>query len=134
MPREIASVADVQNLQDSATPINDFKDRLVKLIPSEIVTAYITLQGLISDHKDNLSTFTWIVFLSLLILTPLYLFFISDVKKTGQIIFTTIAYIIWVLATGGFTIMLPSVSILNQFLGSIMLIIYTLIIPFVYKG
>jgi hypothetical protein len=134
MPREIASVADVQNQQNPATTTNDFKDRLVKLIPSEIVTAYITLHGLISDHKDNLQTFTWIVFLSLLILTPLYLFFISNVKKPGQVIFTTVAYIIWVLATGGFMIMLPSVSILNEFLGSLILIIYTLIIPFVYKG
>lgn len=134
MPRQIASVADIQNQQHPAISTNDFKDRLVKLIPSEIVTAYITLQGLISDKKDHLSTYTWIVFLSLLILTPLYLFFISNVKKPGQVIFTTVAYIIWVLATGGFTIMLPSVSILNEFLGSLILIIYTLIIPFVYKG
>lgn len=112
---------------------NDYKDRLVKLIPSEIITAYITLQGLIGDRPDK-QIYTWIVFGCLLILTPLYLRFISKVTLAGQLVFSTIAFIIWVIATGGFVVMLPSIKILNQFFGSLILVIYTLVIPFVYKG
>jgi hypothetical protein len=49
MAREIRSVADVKaNVAPAINDPNTYKDRLVKLIPSEIVTAYITLQGLIS--------------------------------------------------------------------------------------
>jgi hypothetical protein len=132
MAREIKSTA--LPVTTSATQPNDYKDRLVKLIPSEIITAYITLHGLIISQQENQSVFLWIVFSCLVVLTPIYLYNISDVKKWGQISFTTVAFIIWVLAIGGFKIMLPQVAILNEFLGSLLLIIYTLLIPLVYKG
>jgi hypothetical protein len=139
MPREIVSQADA----NAAAPVasntsnpNNYKDRLVKLIPSEIVTGYITLQGLISGRPgNNTALFTSIAFISLLILTPFYLKNISGVSKTGQIIFTSIAFIIWVMASGGFHYIFPEVKIFDDnFLGSMLLIIYTLAIPFVYKG
>ena len=139
MPREIRSVADAIAMAPATPSNNDpntYKDRLVKLIPSEIVTAYITLQGLISgqDEKDKV-LYTAIAFISLLILTPFYLSKIGGVNKIGQIIFTTLAFIIWVMASGGFHNMFPESYIFQKdFLGSLLLIIYTLAIPFVYKG
>ena len=135
MPREIRSPAD-PNIAAANTDPNTYKDRLVKLIPSEIITAYITLQGLISaEAGNNTVLFTVIAFGSLLILTPFYLRNISGVTKWVQIIFTTVAFVIWVMASGGFKYMFPTVEIFeNNFLGSMLLIIYTLAIPFVYKG
>lgn len=134
MSREIrAAEAATQN--PSSTP-NDFKDRLVKLIPSEIVTAYITIQGLIIGYDGaNKATYTIIVFLCLLVLTPLYLKNVGGVSKLPQIIYTTLAFVIWVLAMGGFKLMFPNhADFFSEFLGSIILIIYTLAIPLVYKG
>lgn len=135
MSREIRSANDTTVASANNEP-NTYKDRLVKLIPSEIVTAYITLQGLISaGGGSNVILFTAIAFGSLLILTPLYLKSVSKVTKAGQIIFTTVAFIIWTMASGGFKYMFPTVPIFeNNFLGSMLLIIYTLFIPFVYKG
>jgi hypothetical protein len=135
MPREIRSSTDtVKGFVTHSSDPSDFKDRLVKLIPSEIVTAYITLQGLIST-QDNKELYTWIAFGALLVLTPFYLMKVSAVTKTGQIIFTTIAFIIWVMAYGGFKILFPDATIFeNNFLGSFILFIYTLAIPLVYKG
>jgi len=136
MPRQIRSAKDITaGLTETNLQENTFKDRLVKLIPSEIVTAYITLQGLITSRPNDQQLFILIAFICLLILTPLYLKYISKVTKTEQIIFTTIAFVIWVMASGGFHIMLPDAKIFNDdFLGSILLVIYTLLIPFVYKG
>jgi hypothetical protein len=135
MARQISTLADVQNQGSSSANVNDFKDRLVKLIPSEIVTAYITLQGLISSQQENVRLYVSISFVSLLILTPIYLLKVSGVTKISQIIFTTIAFVIWVMAIGGFGHLFPNVAIFNNnFLGSIILIIYTLLIPIVYKG
>ncbi len=133
MAREIRS--QVQLLAaNSPIPVSDFKDRLVKLIPSEIVTAYVTLYGLIGDSKvsGKKDILLWIVVGILFLLNPIYLYFISNVKKSGQIIFTTVAFAIWVLAIGS-----PSPPILDfpaTFVGSILLILYTLFIPFIYKG
>lgn len=134
MAREIKS-SEVTATDSSSNP-NDFKDRLVKLIPSEIVTAYITIQGLIIGYNgSSKSLFTLIAFLMLLILTPFYMKIVSKVNKIGQIIFTTLAFVVWVLAMGGFKLMFPShAEIFSEFLGSIVLIIYTLMIPLVYRG
>ncbi len=134
MSREIKSAADAVQSENLQSESNDFKDRLVKLIPSEIITAYVTIQGLISGYvgTGNTKTLMWIIFATLFVLTPIYLYFITNVRKWGQIIFTTIAFIIWVIAVGS-----PITTILefpSIFIGSILLVIYTLLIPFFYKG
>lgn len=131
MAREIKSAADVPS---APSPVNDYKDRLVKLIPSEIITAYVTLKGLISSAgvAGNKQLLLWIVFGILVILNPLYLYYITRVKKAGQIVFSSFAFVLWVMVIGGtFSNILGFPA---EFLGSILLVIYTLFIPFVYKG
>jgi hypothetical protein len=133
MAREIKSSADIP-LPVPSGSVNDYKDRLVKLIPSEIITAYVTLKGLITspDVPGNKSLLLWIVFGILVILNPLYLYYITKVKKAGQIVFSSFAFILWVMVIGGtFNTVLGFPS---TYIGSILLVIYTLFIPFVYKG
>jgi uncharacterized membrane protein YdfJ with MMPL/SSD domain len=132
MAREIKSAADIPAPPPAS--VNDYKDRLVKLIPSEIITAYVTLKGLINGagEQGNRQLLIWIVFGILVILNPLYLFYVTQVKKAGQIVFSSLAFVLWVMVIGGtFTTVLGFSS---EYLGSIMLVIYTLFIPFVYKG
>jgi hypothetical protein len=132
MAREIKSATDLPEVPPSG--VNDYKDRLVKLIPSEIITAYVTIKGLISvaGVTGNKQLLLWIVFGILVILNPLYLFYVTGVKKAGQIAFSSIAFILWVMVIGGtFT---SIIGFPAEFLGSILLVIYTLFIPFVYKG
>ena len=133
MAREIKSSADAHLAPDLPT-VNDYKDRLVKLIPTEIITAYVTIRGLVSGSgvQGNKQLLIWIVFAVLLIINPLYLYYVTQVKKVGQIIFSSIAFVLWVMVIGG-----TFGNILGfppEFLGSILLVIYTLFIPFVYKG
>jgi hypothetical protein len=132
MAREIKSSTDIPPSPPSQ--VNDYKDRLVKLIPSEIITAYVTLKGLIygAGVSGNKQLLLWIVFGILVILNPLYLYYITQVRKAGQIVFSSFAFVLWVLVIGG-----PFTSILGfpaEYIGSILLVIYTLFIPFVYKG
>ncbi|MGQ3015148.1 MAG: hypothetical protein ACT6QS_15660, partial [Flavobacteriales bacterium] len=76
----------------------------------------------------------WIVFGLLLALTPLYLWKMAGVTKWGQLLCSTIAFVFWAFSFGGpageqkvfqheFTV---------QFLVSLLLPLYTLIIPMVY--
>ena len=131
MAREIKSAAD---MPVPPVPINDYKDRLVKLIPSEIITAYVTLKGLINGAgaAGNKSLLLWIVFGILVVLNPLYLYYVTQVRKPGQILFSSVAFVLWVMVIGGtFTSVLGFPA---EFIGSILLVLYTLFIPFVYKG
>jgi hypothetical protein len=132
MAREIKSAADIP--VPPPAQINDYKDRLVKLIPSEIITAYVTLKGLINGagEQGNRQLLIWIVFGILVVMNPLYLFYVTGVKKAGQIIFSSIAFVLWVMVIGGTFTTLFGFS--AEYLGSIMLVLYTLFIPFVYRG
>ncbi|MDP4130931.1 MAG: hypothetical protein Q8918_15960 [Bacteroidota bacterium] len=106
----------------------------MKLIPSEIITAYMTLKGLITGHDvpGNKTLLLWIVFGILVVMNPLYLYYITKVKKAVQIIFSFFAFILWVMVIGGtFNTFLGFPA---EYIGSISLVIYTLFIPFVYKG
>ena len=47
MAREIKSAADISALAPPPETVSDYRDLLVKLIPMEIITAYVTLKGLI---------------------------------------------------------------------------------------
>jgi hypothetical protein len=132
MAREIKAATDLPLAPGSA--VNDYKDRLVKLIPSEIITAYVTLKGLINGagEQGNKQLLLWIVFGILVIMNPLYLYYVTNVKKTGQIVFSSIAFVLWVLVIGGTFNTILGFS--AAYIGSILLVIYTLFIPFVYKG
>ncbi|HVY76475.1 MAG TPA: hypothetical protein VG890_16710 [Puia sp.] len=134
MPREIKSADDIRHAAAPADTVNDYKDRLVKLIPSEIITAYVTLKGLIMapEVPGNKTLLLWIVFAILAVLNPLYLFHISRVRKAGQLAFSSFAFVLWVMVIGG--TFGPVLGFPAEYIGSIFLVIYTLFIPFVYKG
>ena len=72
MAREIKSASD-PGLRAPSYGGNDYKDRLVKLIPSGIITAYVTLKGLITgpDVPGNKTLLLWIVFGILVVMNPL---------------------------------------------------------------
>lgn len=85
-----------------------YPDKIVKLIPTEIVGAYMALAGVIgigapgATDPDSLSKILiQIVFFALLILTPFYLWKASGVTNVVQLIVTTLAFIIWIYTLGG---------------------------------
>jgi hypothetical protein len=136
MTREIISARQVitGNVPNNTHVPNNYRDRLVKLIPSEIVAAYLTIYGLVqgSGGNTNYDMILWIVIGILFIFTPVYLVKFMEVKKPLQILFTSFGFIIWVMVSGW-----PQDEILGvsaAFFGSILLVLYTLLIPLVYKG
>ncbi|MGH2666515.1 hypothetical protein [Flavobacterium sp.] len=133
MSREIKSVKDAE-LIDSVERPNNYRERLVKLIPSEIISVYITINGLILSLDDNIKdSISWISMLILIVITPFYLFRISGVTKRNQILFSTISLIIWVFATAPPAISDYPENVL-KIIASTVLALQTLFIPFFYKG
>jgi hypothetical protein len=131
MGRQIVTTRQAR-LGEAAT-VDDYKDKLLKLIPTEITTAYVTIFGIISGiSQGNKDDLLWLIIVLLAILNPLYLWRISKVKSWLQIIFTSVAFLLWVLATGS-----PIATIFgyqSTFIGSILLIVYTLFIPLLFPS
>jgi len=96
-------------------PTQPYQDKLVKLIPTEIIGAYLTLAGILgyavqpqktiapgSDPGSTLNAkLIQIVFFVLLVLTPIYLKKISNVSNVTQLIVTTLSFVVWVYTLGG---------------------------------
>jgi hypothetical protein len=113
-------------------------DKAVKLVPTEIVGAYVVLLGMIGASSasaavpaDSLSRILiQVVFFVMLILVPLYLIFISKVTNKVQIIVTTIAFIIWGYTLGGpFAVW----GIYEPKVAAVLLTVWSLVIPLVVR-
>jgi hypothetical protein len=106
--------------------VQNYQDRLLKLIPSEIVGAYMVLQGIIPAAQAKWGT--TVISLILMILTPFYLNRIQNVKRLAQLIVTTISFAVWVYSLGGpFQLW----GLYQSWIGSTVLIIWTITVPMI---
>ncbi len=106
----------------------EYLGKLLKLIPSEIIAAYMAIQGFIPEDKTKWGLTA--IAVVLLIITPLYLRFVQKVAKTTQIFVSTISFVIWVYAIGG-----PFVlwNIHEAWIASAILLLWTAFIPQFFK-
>src|SRR5215207_6264134 len=109
-------------------PANSYRDVLLKLIPSEIVAAYMVIDGAVSQDEDRARGLTLIAGLLLLLLTPIYLARLYGVRNRAQIIFTTLSFVVWLYSLGGpfrfWGLYYPAIS-------SVILVIWTLLAPLI---
>ena len=109
-------------------PTEQYAEKVIKLIPTEVIAAYISLAGLISLVKiENLVTPLYFInFIVCLIVTPLYLRKLSTPKKNNTIhlIISTVAFIVWAYNISGKTIvpLLYDAALSSIFLGFFSLI------------
>ncbi len=114
-------------------------DKLIRYIPGELVAAYLALDGLLQEQLvDHSIVLYWFVFLTLLILTPLYVIYrpthsdFSEHSKNFHVVAATVAFLVWVFALGGpFAVTWP--HLYRPYYGSILLVITTLTIPVLEK-
>ena len=112
--------------------VDDYKNRLIKYIPAEIVALYLTLYGLAQSAEATIPfvQINWLIFIIGLVLTPLFIYYIQEHRNYTQIIMQTIAFFVWVFALGG------PFSLYDWYIpvyGSMFLVVFTFIIPFIDK-
>jgi hypothetical protein len=79
--------------------ISIFVEKVTKLIPSEIIAIYLAAIPYTVDRPCLM----WIMFGAAIILTPLYLYFLSEKGKPRVIhlIMSTFAFVVWAYVTTG---------------------------------
>lgn len=109
-----------------------YKERLLKYIPAESVALYLTLDGICrsswADEGDKLWKGLLFSLVLVLILTPLYLRRVGRVEKRGQIALSTLAFVVWVAAVGGW---FATLTWWEPAFGSIALVVATAVLPLV---
>lgn len=118
-----------------------FADKLMKLVPTEIVGAYMVLAGIIgypagsavyvaaaSEVTDDaLRAFLiQFIFAVLLVLTPVYLRRVGRVESVTQIVVSTLSFAVWVYSLGG-----PFVvwGCYYPLMGSVILVLWAVFTP-----
>jgi len=117
----------------TSTQIDGYLDKLLKYIPTEIVGCWIAITGIIKSSTDIPATaLLWGLFAIFVVLTALYMLRqTSEPKKPLAITQTAIsvgAFIVWVFALGE---PFSSLGFYRPVYGSILLIMYNLIIPLI---
>jgi hypothetical protein len=110
---------------------DSYVDRLLKYIPAEIIALYITLESVIRAADAQGSPLYWVIFVFCTLVTPLYLWRVAMVHKWLQIVLTTGAFVVWVIALGGPFALLDWYTPLA---GGIILPMYTFLIALVDPG
>lgn len=106
---------------------DDYAKILLKLIPSEIIAAYVTVAGLIPAGN---TIWLWGITAVLLILVTPYLRKFQEVTDPLHYAVSSISFVVWVFAIGG---PFSTMSWYQSWMGSIVLILWTLIPPLFFK-
>jgi hypothetical protein len=107
---------------------SEYLEKMVKMIPSEIVTLYIFLLGFVPKVEivpdDNKIFLYGTIFFLCLVLTPTYLYSIADKTKKYKLhlAYSTLAFIIWAYTISAGTI-IP--DFYDPALASIIIAIFT---------
>lgn len=137
MAREIKYYSKhVRVAADAAQELDSYKEKLLKLIPAEIVAAFLTLKGLLDAAKQvpGIETVQWVVFIGLLIFTPLIYWKGYGVRDLKQHITTSVAFIVWVFTVGGpfdqfFLDSSGALLPMKGIIASLILVFYSLVVP-----
>jgi hypothetical protein len=135
MSRNIVGQSQIGKLAPGIQPDN-YADRLVKMIPAEIVSLYLFLHSYVSENgaDSKYNWLLWAIILLLCVLTPLYLKRIMSVVNGKQIFFTTLAFFFWCFTFGSpFNDLISDVKELKM-ISTVVLALYTFALPIFYKG
>jgi len=110
-------------------PAQRYSERLLKLIPSEIIAAWVAVQGMIPPESGP-----WLMSglaLLLLALTPLYLRRFQGVRKPMQLLVSSGSFVVWVYTLGG-----PFAywGVYRSWFASVLLIMWTVTVPLLLSG
>ena len=113
-------------MKNTTTSVGSYLDRLVQLIPAEIVAAHLAVQGLVVNNTDIRDLALEVSAGTLLVVLPLYLWRLHGIRSALKILLTMGSFVVWACAVSS-----PVYTrwILDPTWGSIALILWTTVMP-----
>lgn len=105
---------------------DDYKQKLYKYIPTEVIALYLTFDTLLRAAGEGKGFLPWLVCGFCFLATPLYLWRVAGVKRISQLAVSTLAYAVWAFALGG---PFSALAWYKPIYGGILLPAYTFLIP-----
>lgn len=114
--------------------LRDYLDRLMRMIPGEVVGLYLVGFGIIPSDQGGVQAVWAIVCLIGVVFTRLFGTADPANDKPAQIpvvVISSIAFVIWVYSLGG---PFATFGIHVPYLGSLLVLAWTFFVPLFYKG
>lgn len=109
---------------------DNYSEKLIKLIPAEVVTVYLALVSIVQTDEGIPLFIPWLVFLFGLVATFLYSRFTLKISDVRQLLVTTGAFCVWGIAIEGPFHQLPWY---RDTYGALILPMYTFLVPYITK-
>jgi hypothetical protein len=134
--RVIHPRAKLQKVGAAEEPVREYFERLIKMIPADVVGLYLVGSGLIPKEKRAV----------LVVWTALCLFAVVAVRIWGTadpdpqrpsppqwpvVGISSVAFLIWVYSIGG---AFAAYGIAEPYIGSLLVLAWTFFVPIFYKG
>jgi hypothetical protein len=107
------------------TDRSSFLEVLLKLIPSEVIAVHVFIQGVM----PRVFWPTFVVFLLLVGITPLYLYWAMGVRSRPQLAVSTLSLVVWIYALGQGPFRFMRAPWWEPWYGSVLLALWTLVPP-----
>jgi hypothetical protein len=113
--------------------VKDYLERLIKLIPAEVISLYLVGKGMIAGDRTPL--LGWTIFcLVAVVLVRLYGTADPETNTPPQlpaVIIACISYLVWVYSMGD---IFATLGIHAPPIGSLLVLGWTFVVPYVYRG
>ena len=126
-PNEISANPDTESLSAN------YLERLVKLIPAEVISLYLIGKGVIPTEEKT-GIIVWAIICTIGVLVSRIYGTQSDEDNSiqwGTVVITTVSFLIWLYVIGDafapFVIYVP-------WIGTLMMAAWTFFVPYFYKG
>jgi hypothetical protein len=121
---------------DAKTTPDPYRERLLKLIPAEVVSVYLAVSVLLpgvssTNPVDTHGGLRIAIFIVLLVVNVFYKRS-AGVTDLKQLAITSLAFIIWVLSLGG-PVVFKVLGEDSTLIGAVLTPLVTLIAPLIYK-
>ncbi|GAB5381146.1 MAG: hypothetical protein Alis3KO_04190 [Aliiglaciecola sp.] len=116
---------------DGANEPDGYGDRLLKLIPAEVIALFMAMDGVITDNGDNSVALSLIILGVGVFATWFYLKLFQKVDNTTQIIISMLAFAVWAINIGhGF----QQAELIKPSYAALALLIFTFFAPKIPMG
>lgn len=115
----------------AAPAADDYSDKLLKLIPGEVIGVYLSMQAILKNANNIAEIVPWLVFFFGALATYFSLRFTLKVTDRRQLVVTVGAFLVWALTIGS----LPGQETwFNGTYAGLLLAAYTFIAPKIPMG
>ncbi len=128
----------LQAMGGGAAPPDSYTDKIVKLVPADVVAAWLAVTTALKSAKTPLGTRgLWVIFFVGVIFAALWTWKKAsapgETPPYTQTAISTIAFVVWAYATGGDSPMWPG-SIYNPLWATLLLVAFSLASGLVSKA